>query len=499
MAISFKKYVDITSGVGGNSPVAQREFIGRIFSINPLIPTKTVIEFTTLEDVGTYFGTGSEEYARASFYFGFIGKNITRPNKISFARWTDADVAPRIYGAKGIQALASWTSITAGSFTLTIGGVSNTMSAMNFSAAADLAGVAAIIQTAIRTKTGTQWTAATVTYDATNQRFNFVGGSAVAATISVTAGTLGVDIAGQLGWLSPSAILSAGALLETIIQTLTLSADETDNFGSFLFQKALTSAERLAATIWNDAQNVKYIFCLATLAVDASANSAALLTYSGTGITLLGVSNEYPEMAPMILLASIDFTNRDSVINFMFQQFSLTPSVTTTTESNSYDALRVNYYGRTQTAGQLIDFYQAGYLTGGATDPVDMNVYANEMWLKDAAGARIMQLLLSLGRVSANANGTAQLLAVVQSVIDMALFNGTISPNKDLDITQQLYITQITGDKLAWRQVASKGYWIACVVQKYVENGVTKFKAKYTLVYSKDDAIRKVEGTHVLI
>jgi hypothetical protein len=40
---------------------------------------------------------------------------------------------------------------------------------------------------------------------------------------------------------------------------------------------------------------------------------------------------------------------------------------------------------------------------GLATDPVDMNVYANEIWLKDAAGAAILSLLLSLGKVSANA------------------------------------------------------------------------------------------------
>ena len=79
------------------------------------------------------------------------------------------------------------------------------------------------------------------------------------------------------------------------------------------------------------------------------------------------------------------------------------------------------HIGRTQTAGQNIDFYQRGYLCGGATDPLDMGVYANEMWLKDAIAASVMTLLLSVAKISANTQGRAQLLAQIQSVIQQAL------------------------------------------------------------------------------
>ena len=84
MAIAFTKYILITSGVGGGNAVRKRELIGRLFTTNELVPTGSIVEFTTLADVGTYFGTTSEEYKRASFYFGFISKSINSAKNISY-------------------------------------------------------------------------------------------------------------------------------------------------------------------------------------------------------------------------------------------------------------------------------------------------------------------------------------------------------------------------------------------------------------------------------
>jgi hypothetical protein len=205
-------------------------------------------------------------------------------------------------------------------------------------------------------------------------------------------------------------------------------------------------------------------------------------------------------MIPMMILAATDYTKRNAVQNYMFQQFNVTPSVKTTTKSNALDLVRTNYYGRTQTAGQTIDFYQRGVLMGGITAPVDMNVYANEQWLKDACGASLMELLTALPRISANAKGRIQILAQLQSVIESAVFNGTISIGKTLSQTQKAFIGEQTGDLEAWRQVQNIGYWLDVVMQSYVtQDGRTEFKAVYTLIYSKDDAIRKIEGNHQLL
>lgn len=497
MAISIKRYVDVTSGVGAGAGVRTRELIGRLFTVNPLLPTGSFGEFGSADEVGAYFGTTSEEYKRALFYFGWVSKNIKRAKKISFARWADAATAPQIYGKVANYALSAFTGITAGTFSLTLGATTNTIGPLNFSTATSLSDVAAAIQTAIRSKTGAMWTGATVTYNATRKSFDFVGGQTGAAVISVAAGS--PDVALALGWLT-GATLSNGSALQTVSDVLTQSADGSSNFGSFLFMRALSLAEVTEAATWNDARNVQFMFTPSVLAVDAANYYAALAGLSGVTVTLSATSGEYPEMVPMIVLAATDYTARNAVQNYMFQQFTLTPSVTTDADANTYDAQRVNYYGRTQTAGQLIDFYQRGVMMGLATDPTDQNVYANEMWFKDAAAAQILSLLLNLPRVPANAAGRAQLLAGLQSVIDQALFNGTISVGKTLTTTQKLYVGTITGDELAWHQVQNIGYWIDCTIQSYVTvDSRTEYKAVYTIVYAKDDAIRKVEGSHVLI
>lgn len=500
MAISFSRFVDITSGVGAGAGVRARDLIGRIFSTNPLIPTGSVVEFESADAVLTYFGSDSDEYAIAAFYFGWISKNIKKAQKIGFASWADVAVAPRIFGKVQTQALGSFTSITAGTFSLTLGADTETVGPINFGAAASLAAVAALIQTAVHSAgSGALWTSATVVWNSTRGSFDFTGGATGDNVISVSAGTGGSDVAGQLGWLT-GAIVSDGSAAQTVTEVLSESTETSNNFASFSFIPTLDLSEKTEAAEWNDTQNNMFIYCVPVTAANAAATSAALIDLSGVSLTLSPLATEYPELVPMIILAATDYAARNSAVNFMFTQFTLTPSVSTDSDANTYDALRVNYYGSTQTAGQVLDFYQRGTLCGLSTDAVDQNVYANEIWLKDKAGSSIMSLLIALPKVSANSAGKIQLQGVLQGVVDQGLFNGVVSVGKPLSMNQKLYIGQITGDDLAWHQVQNNGYWYGVTFESYVTtDGRTEWKAVYTLCYSKDDAIRKVDGTHVLI
>lgn len=498
MAIAFIKYIDISSAVAGNSSVIARELIGRIMTTNPLLPIGTVMEADNADEVGQYFGTSSEEYFRAVQYFTFISKNITAPEKISYARYTLVDTAPLIYGGRlATGALASFQAISDGSFHLVISGTDNQISGLDFTAATSLADVASVIEAGINAESGTMWTAATVVYDATRGAFNFTGGDVGAATITASAGTVGTNIFSLMKWAtSNGAIYSDGADAQNIEDTVADSANISDNFGSFLFIPTLDLDQITSVAQWNSTQNVKYQYYVPVSIDDYSSYSAALIDIAGVGLTISDISGEYPEQLPMQIIAATNYDAQNAVQNYMFQQdASITPSVTDTATSNSLDDARVNYYGRTQSAGQLIDFYQRGYLMGGSTDPLDMNTYANEQWLKSAAGASLMTLLLTVGRVPANNTGRAQILNTLQDVINQALFNGSISVGKTLNQAQKLSISQITGDPDAWYQVQSIGYWIGCVI---VQNG-SDYEARYTLVYSKDDVIRKVVGSQILI
>ena len=500
MSISFKKYIDIVSGVGGATIVRQRDLIGRLFTSNPKVPVDGYLEMTELADVAAYFGSSSEEYLRARFYFGWISKNITAAQKISFARYANVAAAPRIYGARSVTTLAAWKLITTGTLTLTAGANTANLTAINFAAATSLADVASTLQTAVRAATGTQFTTAIVTYDAIAGAFNFTGSVAETAAMSVTVTGTADDIATRLGW-GTTAVFSPGTDVRTVTDTLDANVDTSNNFASFVFLPTLTTEEIIEAAAWNDARNVEFMYCVPVTDLNRDALSAALLGYSGCTLTLTPTAGQYDEMVPMIILAATDYARRNSTVNYMFQQFpDLSAKVTTTPASMELDNQRVNYYGVTQTAGQLLAFYQRGVMCGGSQDPVDQNTYANELWLKDAAAANLMGLLLAKGKVSANDTGRGEIITILQDAIDRALFNGTISVGKPLTTIQKLYIGNLTGDDLAWQQVQTLGYWLDCTMESYVTlSGLTEWKAVYTLIYSKDDTIRKVDGSHVLI
>ena len=589
MSIALKNYVNITSGLGAGAVVPTRKLVGRLFTDNVLLPPRSFVSFTTASQVGAYFGTTSEEYYRAVFYFGWISKNLTTPDSIQYARWVDVAQNPMIFSADNGFTLSSWTTISNGAFFITIDGVQQSITGLNFTgsliAVTVPSNVATIVQnqcnvaynsvlvtgtltatsdvvtvtTTAGLSAGMLITGANIPYgttiltiiDSTSLQMSAAAtGSGVEVityslnTISVTYsashgfvfdygvatpyanGAISVqpglspntDVsgAGLLGWypeqdissdgsiITAGAIWSGGSSVEDLDFMLTNSIQQSNNFGSFLFLNnlVLDLAEITQVANFNDGENVLFLYTVPVIAADVSDYYDALNLIGGVALTLDPViARQYPEMVPMMIAAATNYSAQNSVQNYMYQIFPLlTASVTDTSTADGYNALNINYYGNTQTAGVVYSFYQQGYLQGALvpTDITDMGPYVNEIWLKDAASAAILSLLLSLAQIPANAQGQNLILGVLQGVINMALNNGTISVGKALTTLQQIYITNETGLPEAWYQVQNNGYWLDCVIQPEISNPAV-YEAVYTLIYSKNDVVRLVTGTHVLI
>jgi hypothetical protein len=494
MPISFEKYVRITSGVVGNRGARQRDLILRIFTPSELVSPGEALEFTDPNNIRDYFGIESGEYLRAQAYFAWVSKQATRAKKISFARYAPAGTETAIYGGTAAKSLSAILSSESG-LLLTIGGTDYDTGFIGLEEAGTLADVADAVAQAVAALPGLE--NATAVYDAAARRFILsIPGIKAPIRCAYT------ELAESLGLTREAgAAYITGADAMSPAQTVSESAELSNNFGAFLFTDKLDADSAKAVAQWNDAQNVKFIYCLpAGDQAEAAALYEALKDYSGTAVTLSPVAGEYPEMAPAIILAATDYARRNSTCNYMFQQFALTPSVDKTSVSDALDKIRCNHYGVTQTAGQLLAFYQRGLLMGSASAPVDMNAYANEIWLKDYAGSQIMTLLLSLQKVSANARGRTQVIGILQPVIGQALYNGAVSVGKALTPAQKAFVTEETGDGEAWRQVQSLGYWLGCDIrQETTQDGRAEYYASYVLIYSKDDCIRKCEGSHELI
>lgn len=505
MTIRFGKYVQITSGVGGSSGVRQRDLIGRLFTTAAILSPGSVFEFTDPASVGEFFGLSSAEYTRAVSYFSFVSPGaFSAPRKLSFARYSPSGNGTQVYGGDP-AALSQLVLATAGGLALIFnGGAAIDVSGVDLSAATSLADVATAMTTAIQASSvDPNVTAAVVSYDATAGRFVFSSNNIDASTVEVESTASGVfDLATALAWLpSTGALYVNGTAPQTPQTAFIEAANVSNNFGSFTFMQSLTIEQHATLAQLNTTYNVQYQYHVGVSRANYETWAAALAGFAGTGVTLSPFANEFPEMFPMIQLAATDYSLRDAVSTYMFKQLGgLTPSVTTDLESDTLDALRVNYYGETQTAGQKLSFYQRGFLMGGPTAPVDMNVYANEQWFRDHLGAALMSLLLSASRISANVAGRGRVLAVIQDSIDLALLNGTISVGKTLTAPQRADVTQRTGNPRAFYQIQSNGYWVDATIVPYVgPGGVQEYKIVYSIIYSKDDAIRFIQGTHSLI
>ncbi|MBP3934611.1 MAG: DUF3383 family protein, partial [Pseudomonas sp.] len=209
---------------------------------------------------------------------------------------------------------------------------------------------------------------------------------------------------------------------------------------------------------------------------------------------------EWKESLPMAIMAATDYQRRNATINYMFRQSALSYDVTDTAEAIALNDARVNYYGNTAVAGQTILFFQRGFLMGGVTAPLDMNVHANEQWLKAAAAAALLSMQLALNKIPANDDGRGYILVQLADLISQAKFNGTISVGKTLTTLQKVSITQLTGDADAWQSVQTDGVWYDVVIVPVVQtSGVTEYVAKYTIAYSKNDVVRTIEGSHNLV
>ena len=488
MAISQTKYIDITSGVGGEATASRRELIGRVISSNSLITVDKVLELNQSQ-AAQYFGSSAEGQI-ASKYFAFISKSAQQASKISFARYVKTDAAPFIRSTKSFSGVSAFTSVTNGGFVLTIDGTDSTISSLDFSAVTSLSDVASVIDASLP--------ASTASCSFVNGAIMLVGDTTGNSVMSVSAPASGTNILPLIGFdVASNPIISAGGVAESPAECMVRTTGMSDNFGSFMIVDSITDAQKEAVAEWNAGKNVMFLYSVGVNSSTYSATQTALAGQDGTGITY-DAHSSYAEYMPMSLLATTPYNaGRPATKNYMYQQFPADePSVDNDTLSKLLDGLKINYLGSTAQAGSTIAFYQDGVLQGSISD---MAVYCNEIWLKDAIKTEFMNLLVGLEQLPANDEGRGLARGSLQAIIDEALVNGVIQAGKTLSNVQKAYITSLTNDNEAWRDVENLGYWVDVQINQYVENEIVKYKVNYLLIYSKGDSIRKVEGTDILI
>lgn len=496
MSIKITRYVLITSGVIGATSVAQRALVGRRFTSDPRLPIGVILSVGTggAED---YFGANSPEAVYARQYFSYVSPApVSQAQELQFAAYAPAGRSPKVYGYDAVAPLPTFvTTIGAtGSVVVTIDGVDATVSSIDFSAAVSYTDISNALNSAFALVPAAA--AITFAYDALTATFSATKSGVGPGRISFKSGAT----ADALALSGDSAIVSPGVAVQTPLEAFRVAEQVTDSFGSASFGDTLTLDDITPLAQYVAGENVKYQLFVPVNATNFQTFSAALLAVASVGLVLNSAPGEYKEALPAAIMAATNYDRRDATVNYMFRQAAFTGDVTTDTLANTYDAARVNYYGTTASAGQNISFFQRGYLMGGATAPLDMGVHANEQWLKAFLTSRFMSLQLSVGKIPANVDGEAMLTGQIAEAVTLAKFNGVISVGTEITATQKAAIAQVTGDPLAWQDIASGGFWADVrIVQNTGQSGVTEYVGQYTLVYKKMDVVRRVDGSHNLV
>lgn len=491
MAISITKYVDISSGTNNIQTATEKDLIARLFTTNSRCPA-TAVEFDSLKDVSDFFGTDSDEYKVSSIYFNFVNKYNRQPKKISFFRDFTGGIKGFISGTQA-PTLASLQEITAGKLKISINGAqAEETSAIDLSSATSFADVATALQDAVQALTNALFTTATVTYSATNKVFTLELGSVADAEIVLEPTTLST----VLKWDIVSNGYANTAEVEDVIEA---SYQSSNNYGTFAFMTAQDSTGIVkVATANNDVHPNEFMYVAQVNAGDYVTIQPTVKDIDGVSLELCNSTDgKFNYIIPMAISATTDYNKENGTQNYMYQQVDgVATLVDDDATAENMDKALVNYYGRTQQAGQKLAFYQNGVMQG---DYQDQSIFMNEVWLKDALTTKFLNYFLVTPNWYANKAGQGIGNGLAMEVVNRAKVNGTITTEKELTEADKAYIYNITSDENAWRQVYMEGFYFMSSISKELINKQVIYKFNYTLIYSKGDSIKKVEGRNILI
>lgn len=222
-------------------------------------------QYASLAAVGADFGTSAPEYSAAALYFG----QKPQPSLLYVGRWARTATAGLLQGGSlpaVEQAVSAWTPITTGSLKVSVDGTVKTLSALNFSAVANMNAVAAVIATALAT-------AATCVWNAAYNRFEIKSATTGAAS-SVTYGSAtgaGVDVSAQLRLTQATGAAAPvpGIVAETAAAAVALHGASNDWYGLLLADTNAVNADHLAIAAFVEGATPARIYGATTQDVNA--------------------------------------------------------------------------------------------------------------------------------------------------------------------------------------------------------------------------------------
>lgn len=508
MAISMNKYVDIKSGINNIKTATEKELIVRIFT-KEMQDASQVYEFENASEVGDFFGREKAEYQIAQKYFAFINKYSRSPKKIGFySDWRDG-IKSSMRAQLSSATLADLKLVTAGAIRVTIGEISKTISSIDLSSATSFEDVASTIQTAIREADEDEsfTDASFMSYSNDDDNYFALTAGTNGKNILLIGGANDSNLVDLLGFVENNPFL-LGRPEGTITEVFDESYQISNNFATFAFINDQNNSGVVVSSK-DDMRDIgehinskypsEFMLVVPVLEENYEDIKNEVENINGVSLELCDreIGTEYNYVLPMAITATTDYNKENGTVDYMYtQDNNIGVVVDEDNIAKNYDSAKVNYYGRTQQAGQKLAFYQNGVLQGNYQD---QNIYVNEIWLKDALTTKFINYMLLTSNWFANKAGQSIGQGLIMDIIERAKLNGTITTEKEISEADKVYIYNITSDENAWRQIYQLGYYLITSIDKVEINNQQTYQFTYTLLYSKGDSIKKVEGQNILI
>lgn len=341
-----------------------------------------------------------------------------------------------------IGPLSAFQAVTAGSFALSVNGVSEDITGLNFSTDTTLAQVASRIQAALVTA---GFTGATCVISGSQVRITS-GTSGDGSTVSVLAPVspaTGVDISG-VGFLNGrlnTAVSQPGYTPGGLVSELGLIKEAGRCGGSFLYGWVLDAAyrdspEQVEASQWAQSNGlVMPVLSNSPLAWDPNST-----TDLGPEVKELGLfrawpyyhddANFYPDMALIALMLSVNYAQREATITAKFKDLIGIPTVGLT--ETQWQVLQSKGYNTFTLTGNTARVNREG-TTGNTSwymdDVVNLDNFKEELEVAE------YNVFLRNGVVGNDPAGQAKLQDGLQQICEKYIFNGTLSARRVLDQT----------------------------------------------------------------
>jgi hypothetical protein len=382
--------------------------------------------YRNIDEVIEEFGGSGPAYDAAVLHFS----QLPRPDALYIGRWARTPSKAVLHGGVLDVAdldMATWTTITTGSMTITVDGTLKTLTGLNFSTATNLNQVATIIQAGS--------TGFTVRWDAAYERFDFI------STTTGTSSTIGYGAAAGSGTdISSKAKLRSGqanapvngVIAETALAAVQAASDRSGDWYAVAITAATMPTDNdlvdISAYIEGTERNRLHIITTqssSTLdplsALDIGSRLKTLkymrsyVQYSST--------HKFAAVSAFARAATVDFSSNRSTITLKFKQLpGVGVDILTETQNKVLRSKNVNVFVQYDNDTAIL---QEGVMSNGFFFD---EVHSSD-WFANALQTNVWNVLYqSQTKVPQTDEGIHQLVAACEETSEAAVYNGFLSP-----------------------------------------------------------------------